>query len=159
ASPSGTMTASFDVPVASPVTPNAANDSGGPGYEVQGEHARGGLGRILKADDRRLGRPVALKELLRSGTHETRRLLPEAHLTARLQRPGVVPVYEAGRWANGTHFYAMKFVDGRTLKEVIRNSGTLDERLALLPKLIAVAETMAYAHSQRVIHRDLKPSN
>jgi WD40 repeat protein len=128
-------------------------------YELRGEHARGGLGRVLKAEDRRLGRLVAIKELLRSGTEEARRFLREVHLTARLQHPGVVPVYEAGRWPDGTPFYVMKFVDGRTLKDVLRDAKTLEERLALLPKIIAIAETMAYVHSERVIHRDLKPSN
>jgi WD40 repeat protein/tRNA A-37 threonylcarbamoyl transferase component Bud32 len=128
-------------------------------YEVRGEHARGGLGRVLKAEDRRLHRLVAIKELLRAGGEEARRFLREVQLTARLQHPGIVPVYEAGRWPDGTPFYVMKFVDGRTLKDVLREATRLDERLALLPKMIAIAETMAYVHSERVIHRDLKPSN
>jgi aminoglycoside phosphotransferase (APT) family kinase protein len=131
----------------------------GPLYEVKSEHARGGLGRIMKAEDRRLGRLVAIKELLRTADDEGRRFLREVQLTARLQHPGVVPIYEAGRWPDGKPYYVMKFVDGRTLKDVLRDLKNIDERLALLPKVIAIAETMAYVHSEHVIHRDLKPSN
>src|SRR5262245_62050623 len=98
-------------------------------YDIRGEHARGGLGRVLKAEDRRLGRVVAIKELLRQGTEQSRRFLREVQLTARLQHPGVVPIYEAGRWPNGTPFYAMKFIEGRTLRDLLRASTTLDERL------------------------------
>jgi eukaryotic-like serine/threonine-protein kinase len=128
-------------------------------YELGGEHARGGLGRILLASDRRLDRPVAVKELLRE-TEETRaRFVREARITARLQHPGIVPIYEAGRWPSGQPFYAMKLVAGRPLSEVIAGCGDLEARLALLPKVLAVAETVAYAHSHRVVHRDLKPSN
>src|SRR5262245_16758534 len=77
-------------------------------YAVEGEFARGGLGRILKAQDQRMGRPVALKELLLSqrGT-ATARFFREALVTARLQHPGIVPVYETGRWPSGEPFYAI----------------------------------------------------
>jgi WD40 repeat protein len=68
-------------------------------------------------------------------------------------------VYEAGRWPTGEPFYAMKLVSGRSLDEVIATAKSLDQRLALLPHVLAVAEAVAYAHSERIIHRDLKPSN
>jgi len=128
-------------------------------YAVAGEHARGGLGRILRARDRRLGRPVALKELLVDDHGAATRFVREAMLTARLQHPSIVPVHEAGRWPDGKPFYAMKLVAGRSLADVIRAARTFDERLALLPIAIAVCEAVAYAHSQRIIHRDLKPAN
>src|SRR5688572_19755126 len=67
-------------------------------YVNQGEHARGGLGRILRAHDRRLDRPVAIKEAIDDSRAMTRRFVREAMVTARLQHPGIVPVYEAGRW-------------------------------------------------------------
>src|SRR5262249_33545130 len=128
-------------------------------YAIIGEVARGGLGRILKAYDRRLGRPVALKELLRSSGDSAARFLREALVTARLQHPGIVPVYEAGHWTDGSPFYAMKLVSGRSLQEVIEQTRTLEERLALLPNMIAIAEAVAYAHSEGIVHRDLKPAN
>ncbi len=128
-------------------------------YRVHGEHARGGIGRILWAEDLRLGRPVALKELISESPAAARRFAREATLTARLQHPSIVPVYEAGTWPNGQPFYAMKFISGRPLSQLIAEAGTLERRMALLPHVIAVAEAIAYAHSKRVIHRDLKPSN
>jgi WD40 repeat protein/serine/threonine protein kinase len=128
-------------------------------YEVAGEHARGGLGRVLRAWDRSLNRLVAIKELLGVRSDHARRFVREVEITARLQHPSIVPVYEAGRWPNGTPFFAMKFVSGRSLRQLIEAARTLDERLALLPNMIAVTDAIAYAHSERVLHRDLKPSN
>src|SRR3954471_16459401 len=128
-------------------------------YDVRDEFARGGLGRIFRAHDRRLGRPVAVKQLIAGGAEAARRFIREALITARLQHPAIVPIYEAGRWPSGEPFYAMKLVSGRSLDHVIKSKKTLVERLALLPNIIAVAEAMAYAHSQHIIHRDLKPAN
>jgi tetratricopeptide (TPR) repeat protein/tRNA A-37 threonylcarbamoyl transferase component Bud32 len=128
-------------------------------YAVEGEHARGGLGRILRARDRRLSRPVAVKELLRRAPDSEARFLREAIVTAQLQHPGIVPIYEAGRWSSGAPFYTMKLISGQSLHELIRNAPTLESRLALLPNVLAVAETMAYAHTEGVLHRDLKPAN
>lgn len=128
-------------------------------YLISQEFARGGLGRILRAFDRRLGRQVALKELIDPNPNHEARFSREVHLTARLQHPSIVPVYEAGRWPSGEPFYAMKLVDGRSLSDVIEDRYTLEERLALLPAVIDVAEAIAYAHSERIIHRDLKPAN
>jgi WD40 repeat protein len=128
-------------------------------YDVRDEFARGGLGRIFRAHDKRLARPVAVKQLLAGGSEAARRFIREALITARLQHPAIVPIYEAGRWPSGEPFYAMKLVSGRSLDQVIRSKKTLAERLTLLPNVIAVAEAMAYAHSQRIIHRDLKPAN
>src|SRR5688572_16340495 len=128
-------------------------------YELGAEHARGGLGRILRGRDRRLARPVAVKELIVENEETRARFVREARITARLQHPGIVPIYEAGRWSSGHPFYAMKMVAGQPLSAVIAARKELAERLALLPKVLAVAETMAYAHSQGVVHRDLKPGN
>ena len=128
-------------------------------YEQLGEHARGGLGRVLRAVDKRLGRTVAVKELLRRGPLSEARFLREAMITARLQHPGIVPVHEAGRWPSGDPYYVMKLVEGRTLKELIAERATMRERLGLLPHVIAVADAVGYAHSEGVIHRDLKPAN
>ena len=128
-------------------------------YIVEGEYARGGLGRILKARDPRLARPVAIKELLQNDKETAARFMREALVSARLQHPAIVPIYEAGRWPSGEMFYAMKLISGRSLDQVIEETRHLDERLGLLPHIIAVADAMAYAHSQKVIHRDLKPAN
>ena len=138
-----------------PATPAMPADR----YELEAEHGRGGIGRVVRAHDRHLGRTVAVKELLRTNELAEAMFVREAMITARLQHPGIVPVHEAGRWPNGDPYYVMKMVSGRTLKEVITETRTLADRLALIPHVIAVAEAVGYAHSQEVIHRDLKPAN
>ena len=128
-------------------------------YELKGVIGQGGLGRVMLAHDRELDRPVAIKELLRRTPINSERFKREALVTARLQHPNIVPVHDAGRWPNGSPFYAMKLVEGVDLTKLIERKRDLDDRLALLPKVIAVCEAMAYAHDRRIIHRDLKPSN
>ncbi|MFP2909221.1 WD40 repeat domain-containing serine/threonine protein kinase [Pyxidicoccus sp. 3LFB2] len=128
-------------------------------YLVGGIVAEGGHGRILRAEDRYLERTVALKEPLEPGAFAEARFLTEARLTARLQHPSIVPLYEAGRWPGGAPFYAMKLVSGRSLDGLIAEASHLDARLALLPHALAAAEAVAYAHGQRILHRDLKPAN
>jgi WD40 repeat protein len=128
-------------------------------YELEVEHARGGLGRVWIARDLRFGRRVAIKELITPNRRAVARFVREATVTAQLQHPSIIPVYDAGRWSTGELFYAMKLISGRSLREVVREAKTLDERLAHLPHILAVADAMAYAHSHRIIHRDLKPSN
>jgi WD40 repeat protein len=128
-------------------------------YTEREEFARGGLGRVLRATDRGMGRVVAIKELLPGKQFAAQRFIREALVTGRLEHPSIVPVYEAGRWPSGEPFYTMKLVSGRPLSAVVRATEGLEERLALVPSVIAVAEAIAYAHSKRVIHRDIKPSN
>ncbi len=128
-------------------------------YEFLGEHGRGGLGRVSRAHDRELGRDVAIKELLSRGTANEVRFLREVLITARLEHPGIVPIHEAGRWSDGTPFYAMKLVAGRRLRELLAERTTVAERIGLLHHVIAVADAIAYAHGRNIIHRDLKPAN
>ncbi len=149
-------------------------------YEVKSELARGGMGRVLIALDNAVGREVALKELLpgKSGTRlATRattagelvdRFLREAKVTGQLEHPNIVPVYEIGTRDDGSVFYTMKLVRGKTLAEHIRAiqedagaspAGRLARRLKLLDAFINVCDALAYAHARGVIHRDLKPAN
>src|SRR5687767_7776064 len=128
-------------------------------YAIRGEIAKGGMGRVLDARDLRLGRSVAIKELLPKNRHAARRFEREARITARLQHPAIIHIYEAGVWRGGEPFYAMTKVSGRSLAEVVAERTSLAARLGLLPNVIAVADALAYAHSQDVIHRDLKPAN
>jgi serine/threonine protein kinase len=128
-------------------------------YELGREIARGGMGRIVEAWDRRHQRPVAIKFLLRTGDSATRRFAREVEITAHLQHPAIVPLYEAGRSASGEPFFAMKRVEGQALSDVVAKTTDLRSRVALLPQVIAVCEALAYAHEQGIVHRDLKPAN
>jgi WD40 repeat protein len=128
-------------------------------YLILGEHGRGGLGRVSRAHDQELGRDVAIKELISRGHVSEIRFLREALITARLEHPGIVAVHEAGRWPDGTPFYAMKLVSGRSLRELVAERPTAGERLGLLHHVIAVADAIAYAHGRHIVHRDLKPAN
>ena len=128
-------------------------------YELLSEQGRGGVGRVWRARDLELGREVALKETIDGDDHAHPRFVREVLATARLEHPGIVPIYEAGCWPDGRPFYVMRLIAGHTLADAARTDRTLHERIARLPNVIAVADAVAYAHARRVVHRDLKPSN
>jgi WD40 repeat protein len=138
----------------------ARPDVGDSRYQIEGEVGRGGLGVVLRAIDRKLGRPIALKMLkVIGGRAGVDRFEHEARITARLEHPSIVPVYDAGRLDGALPFYAMKLSNGRTLAAAIDDAHDLSARLGLLGSVLAVADAIAFAHSRGVIHRDLKPSN
>ncbi len=140
-------------------------------YSFRGELGRGAIGRVFAAQDGHIGRDVAVKELLSgslplvnnrsSATVSSRvvRFLREARITAQLQHPSIVPVYEIGLKKSGSFYYTMKLVRGRTLLDAINGAQTLDDRLKLLPHFRDICHAIAFAHSKDVIHRDIKPSN
>jgi serine/threonine protein kinase len=121
--------------------------------------ASGGIGVVRRGTDRRLGRVIAIKELQHDSPRAQQRFALEAAITARLQHPGIVPLYDLGCQGSGKPYYCMKLVDGDSLGARIERAQGLAQRLRLLEHVIAVADTIAYAHEQRVLHRDLKPAN
>ena len=127
-------------------------------YRLGAMIAEGGMGRIYRAFDTSLQRDVALKVPRSASPAMMRRFEREAAITARLQHPGIVPIHAAGHTGNGTPFYVMRLVDGRTLDRIVDGS-TAAARLALVEHVVAIAETMAYVHDQQIVHRDLKPNN
>ncbi|MCY0992607.1 serine/threonine-protein kinase [Nannocystis sp. ILAH1] len=128
-------------------------------YAIGEVFAVGGLGVVRRAHDRRLGRVVAVKTLRRRDPEAARRFAVEARITARLQHPGIVPLYDIGRFADGEPYYCMKLVDGESLERVIAGEPTLRGRIALVPHVLAAADAIAYAHQHGVLHRDIKPGN
>src|SRR5262249_51766969 len=91
-------------------------------YEIKGELGRGGLGKVRRAHETRLSRQVAVKEVLTTRGVAKARFLREALLTARLQHPSIVPIYEAGQWPDGKPFYSMKLVQGKPLDQIIQET-------------------------------------
>ncbi|HNT87179.1 MAG TPA: serine/threonine-protein kinase, partial [Candidatus Hydrogenedentes bacterium] len=143
-------------------------------YSQISEQGRGGMGRVLLLHDECLGRDIALKELLiphdvdytgpppspmRETTAMLARFLREARVTGQLEHPSIVPVYELGRRRNGSLYYTMKLVRGKTLAHAIRDAGSLEARLRLLPHLMDLCQALAYSHTRSVVHRDIKPAN
>ncbi|MCB9779564.1 MAG: protein kinase [Alphaproteobacteria bacterium] len=128
-------------------------------YEDAAELGRGGMGRVLASTDLRLRRQVARKEVAADDTETTRRLTQEVWITAQLDHPGIVTVFDAGRSRDGRLFYTMRLIRGRSLHDALLERVTLDQRLQLLRHYLDACEAVAYAHSQGVIHRDLKPAN
>lgn len=129
------------------------------------ELGRGGIGRVLAVYDRHLGRRVAIKELLPAvdgpaiAESDLVRFLREARVTGQLEHPNIVPVYELGQRADGTLYYSMKVVRGRTMRSALRDARTLQDRMKLLAHYVDLANAIAYAHSRGVVHRDIKPDN
>jgi serine/threonine protein kinase/tetratricopeptide (TPR) repeat protein len=139
-------------------------------YELVTNFARGGLGQIWIAQDVRLKREVAFKELLPNALRNSsalERFLEEAQITGQLEHPGIVPIYDIGYQANGTPFYSMKLVRGETMEKYIEEMHELaadsTERTLqfrkLLRSFIDICNAMAFAHDRGVLHRDLKPLN
>jgi serine/threonine protein kinase len=139
-------------------------------FELRRIIGQGGAGRVFLAFDRSIGREVAIKEVLPAKQEEVKdrrlkRFIREAKISGQLTHPGVVPVYELTKKSDGAFFYAMKYVQGKTLLQAIMECVESDplesfkKRIKLLDSLINVAEAMGYAHSKGIIHRDLKPSN
>lgn len=153
-------------------TSSHAPSSGGR-FQTLRPHARGGLGEVFLALDPELNRTVALKELLARRAHDPgsqARFLLEAVLTGRLEHPGIVPVYGLGRYEDGRPYYAMRFIQGETLRAAIeRFHGANEDRsdtaeraltfVRLLRSVIDACNAVAYAHSRGVVHRDVKPEN
>jgi serine/threonine protein kinase len=121
-------------------------------YTFVKELGRGGMGVVCLAEDRELGRLVAIKVL---NTHEDfgDRMIREAQIIARLEHPGIVPIHDVGTLPDGRIYYAMKYVRGSRLDEY---TAPLRDRLR---KFQSVCDAVAFAHAHGVIHRDLKPQN
>jgi serine/threonine-protein kinase len=134
-------------------------------YELLGVIGRGGMGEVQRVRDRVLGRVLVRKVIHAelAGEVPLERFLAEARVTAALEHPGIVPVHDLVRTADGRPAFTMKEVEGRTLSALITERGPRPTGEPPPQDLIAivlkVAEAVAYAHSRSVVHRDIKPDN
>ncbi|MDA1076438.1 MAG: serine/threonine-protein kinase [Proteobacteria bacterium] len=123
--------------------------------------ARGGKSIIQSCKDNHLGRVICYKSLrpeFADDRVEQTRFLREARVSARLQHPNIVPIYEVGRNSTGHYFFTMKLVHGYTLRELLDYRERYDLK-QLMDVLIQVVHALEYAHAHRVMHRDIKPEN
>jgi serine/threonine protein kinase/DNA-binding beta-propeller fold protein YncE len=130
------------------------------GYRIEGLAGEGGMGRVYRATQIALSRQVAVKLIapeLASEPDFRARFTRESRLTAAIEHPNVIPVYEAGE-ADGRLFIAMRWVEGTDLRSVILTEGRLEPGRA-----VAIAEQVAAAldaaHMGGLVHRDVKPAN
>jgi serine/threonine protein kinase/WD40 repeat protein len=128
-------------------------------YELLAEIARGGMGVVYKARQVKLQRVVALKMILAgqlANAEDVQRFHAEAEAAAKLDHPGIVPIFEIGEH-EGQHYFSMGFVEGASLAKKVA-AGPLPPREAA--ELVqTVSEAIEYAHQKGIIHRDLKPGN
>lgn len=139
-------------------------------YSIKQMHAKGGIGRVWLAQDQKIGREIALKELLAKRatlSEASARFTAEAKITGQLEHPNIVPVYEISESDDGHPFYTMRFVRGETLTDVTaeyhakKDAGKASslDLVRLLNAFISVCNAVDYAHARGVLHRDLKGQN
>ncbi|MCR6486273.1 serine/threonine protein kinase [Amycolatopsis sp. OK19-0408] len=126
-------------------------------YAISAELGRGGMGVVWRAEDRVLGRPVALKELATPPGTNLERVMREARTAGRLNDPGVVTVYDVVS-EHGATFIVMELVVAPTLADIVGREGPLaNDRVAALG--LQVLSALESAHAAGIVHRDVKPSN
>src|SRR5215475_3064468 len=129
-------------------------------YRVIGLLGRGGMGEVYRADDLKLGQPVALKFLpkaLASDPVRRERFFAEVRITRQLAHPNICRVYDIAE-IEGQHFLSMEYIDGEDLASLIKRIGRLSEEKALeIARQLAAG--LSAAHEKGVLHRDLKPAN
>src|ERR1700687_6131498 len=128
-------------------------------YRIVSKIGAGGMGEVYLAQDTKLDRKVALKILpadVASNVERMDRFVREAKSAAALSHPNIAQIFEIGE-DTGTHFIALEFIDGVTMREKIHSERS--ELRKLLRNLQHVAEGLAKAHAAGIVHRDLKPDN
>src|SRR5438105_6771890 len=129
-------------------------------YEILDELGRGGMAIVFKAREKQLDRDVAIKVLpfsLAFDKEFVERFQREARTSAKLEHPGIIPIYRVGK-AGRVIYFVMKFLRGKPLSSVLAARGTLPpSEIRMI--LLQVARALAYAHKSGIVHRDIKPDN
>jgi serine/threonine protein kinase len=129
-------------------------------YDIDREVGRGAMAVVYRATEAGLGRRVALKVLppeMTLSRELTERFKREARLAASLEHPSIIPVYREGQ-AGRFLFMAMKFIEGRSLEDIIESQGPLPVAV-VIQVLRAATSALAYAHDRGIVHRDIKSAN
>ncbi len=133
----------------------------GDDYDLEKKIGQGGMGVVYKAYHRSLRRTVALKIITGGGLRDEidiARFHLEAEAAARLDHPGIIPVYDVGEY-NGNHYYAMAYIEGPSLSKFVGTNAKLLPPRRTAELIEQVCHAVQYAHDRAVIHRDLKPAN
>jgi len=129
-------------------------------YRIVSELGRGGMGVVYKAHEESLNRFVAIKVLgehLMEDPTQIERFIREAQSAASLNHPNIVQIYSVSE-DNDLHYFAMEYVSGRSLQQILRTRGPLEsEQVARIA--LQTASGLQAAHEQGIIHRDIKPAN
>ncbi len=162
----GSAHGAFTCPVCGATEPTTVEYVGAPshpevpGYELQGEVGRGGMGVVYKARQTQTGRTVALKIIRKerlSHPESVSRFRRESQAASRLSHPNVVLVYESDQ-AGDLHYLAMEFVEGVTLQRLVEEHGALPVAQAC-EWIRQAALGLQHAYEQSLVHRDIKPAN
>jgi serine/threonine protein kinase/formylglycine-generating enzyme required for sulfatase activity len=136
----------------------------GPRYKIGELLGAGGVGLVTSALDRTIGRRVAIKTLKQGKRAEKaarRRFVDEGHVTAQLEHPNIVPVYDMGWLPDGQPYYTMRIVKKQSLRDVLTNPELKAQwpLVRLLGAFLQVSRAIAYAHARGILHQDIKPEN
>jgi eukaryotic-like serine/threonine-protein kinase len=129
-------------------------------YRVLKRIGSGGMAEVYCAEDQQLGRRVALKLLHRRFADDEQfveRFRREASSAAGLSHPNIVGIFDRGEW-DGTYYIAMEFVEGRTLKDIVRERGAAPPEAAA-DITLQILRAARFAHKRGIVHRDIKPHN
>jgi serine/threonine protein kinase len=130
-------------------------------YRIESVLGQGGMGMVFRATQTSVQRPVAVKTLnptLAIAPTFFERFRREAEVASRLRHPNIITIYDFGRAPDNTCYYVMEFLEGESLKELVKRDGPMSLRRAV-DILEQTARGLAHAHAEHCVHRDLKPHN
>jgi tetratricopeptide (TPR) repeat protein/predicted Ser/Thr protein kinase len=125
-------------------------------YRIVEKLGEGGMGVVYLAEDKHLGRRVAVKFLGSTDHHYRARFIREARAVSNLNHPNIATVHDYGESDEGRPFIVMEYVKGQRLSDLLESGITLRRAVEIVA---SIAEALAEAHEQGIVHRDIKPSN